>query len=252
MSIKVLKFNLNGQFAFFKNPEVNSNYYFTFNNIHKVALLGIFGSILGLKGYNQQGEDEYPEFYDKLKDLSIAIVPKSSVCPNKKIQVFNNSTMFHNKGSDSFGANLIVKEEWIEYPSWDIYIQINESNEIENELLSRITEYRYVYVPYLGKNDHFANISDIEVFNENDIKLIEDSGFKVDSFYLKGSYKDATDDWFDEGDNIFRYREYLPFSLSNKTNHYEYKMMEYSTGELEASGDDIKTYCINNVNISFI
>lgn len=112
MSIKILKFNLSGQFAFFKNPEVNSNYYFTFNNIHKIALLGILGSILGLKGYNQQGENEYPEFYDKLKDLSIAIVPKSDICPNKKIQIFNNSTMFHNKGSDSFGANLIVKEEW--------------------------------------------------------------------------------------------------------------------------------------------
>ena len=34
MSIKILKFNLSGQFAFFKNPEVNSNYYFTFNNIN--------------------------------------------------------------------------------------------------------------------------------------------------------------------------------------------------------------------------
>lgn len=250
--MKIIKFNLNGQFAFFKNPEVNSNYYFTFNNIHKIALLGILGSILGLKGYNQQGENEYPEFYEKLKDLSIAIVPKSSVCPNKKIQVFNNSTMFHNKGADSLGANLIVKEEWIENPSWDIYIQINEDNNIESELLSRITEYRYVYVPYLGKNDHFANISDIEVFNEDDIKLVEDSKFKVDSFYLKGSYKETTDDWYDDGDDALRYREYLPFNINSKTNHYEYKVVEYSTGELETTRDNIKTYRIDNVNISFM
>lgn len=252
MSIKILKFNLSGQFAFFKNPEVNSNYYFTFNNIHKIALLGILGSILGLKGYNQQGENEYPEFYDKLKNLNIAIVPKSDVCPTKKIQVFNNSTMFHNKGSDSFGANLIVREEWIENPSYDIYLQIDDDNEIERELLSRIMEYRYVYVPYLGKNDHFANISDVEVFSEEDINVVEDSEFKIDSFYLKGSYKEAIDDWFDEGDNVLRYKEYLPFRLSSQTNHYEYEVVEYSTGDVEAVSDSVKTYNINNVNISFM
>ena len=252
MSIKILKFNLSGQFAFFKNPEVNSNYYFTFNNIHKIALLGILGSILGLKGYNQQGENEYPEFYDKLKNLNIAIVPKSDVCPTKKIQVFNNSTMFHNKGSDSFGANLIVREEWIENPSYDIYLQIDDDNEIERELLSRIMEYRYVYVPYLGKNDHFANISDVEVFSEEDINVVEDSEFKIDSFYLKGSYKEAIDDWFDEGDNVLRYKEYLPFRLSSQTNHYEYEVVEYSTGDVEAVSDSVKTYNINNVKISFM
>lgn len=250
--MKILKIKLGGQFAFFKNPEVNSNCYFTFNNIHKVAVMGILGSILGLKGYNQQGDSEYPEFYEKLKDLKLAIIPNSDVCPNKKIQIFNNSTMFYNEGGDSFGANLIVTEEWIENPSWDIYIQINKGNEIENELLSRVTEYRYVYVPYLGKNDHFANITDIEVFNEDDIRVIEDLEFKLDSFYLKGDYEESEDDFFDLGDNIVRYREYLPVSLNSQTNHYEYKAVEYSTGEVKAVSDNIKTYNINNVNISFI
>lgn len=253
MSIKILKFNLSGQFAFFKNPEVNSNYYFTFNNIHKVALLGILGSILGLKGYNQQGEDDYPEFYDKLKDLNVSIVPKSDICPNKKIQTFNNSTMFYNKRStDSEQVNLIIKEEWIENPSWDIYIQINIDNKIENELLSRITEQRYVYIPYIGKNDHFANITEVKVFNSENIKILEESTFKIDSFYLKGNYKEAIDDWYDEGDNILRYREYLPFDLNIYTNHYEYKMVEYSSGELEPTSDNIKAYNINNINISFM
>ena len=250
--MKVLKFKLGGQFAFFKNPEVNSNCYFTFNNIHKIALMGILGAILGLKGYNQQGDNEYPEFYEKLKGLKLAIVPNRDVCPNKKMQTFNNSTMFHNKGSDSFGANLIVIEEWIENPSWDIYLQINEDSEIENELLSRITESRYIYVPYLGKNDHFANITDVEVFSEDNMKVVEDSEFKLNSFYLNGEYKEAMDDFFDEGDNIFRYREYLPFNLSSQTNHYEYKMVEYSTGQVEPVGDSIKTYNIKNVNISFM
>ena len=45
--MKALKFTLSGKTAFFKRPEVNTYYYFTFGNIHKVALLGIFGAILG-------------------------------------------------------------------------------------------------------------------------------------------------------------------------------------------------------------
>lgn len=250
--MKILKFELSGQFAFFKNPEVNSNCYFTFNNIHKIALMGILGSILGLSGYNQQRESDYPEFYEKLKSLKVSVVPKSDVCPNKKIQTFNNSTMFYNKGGDKFGANLIVKEEWIENPSWDIYIQINEGNEIENELFSRITECRYVYVPYLGKNDHFANIINVEVFNEENMKVIEDASFKLDSFYLKESYKESIDDFFETGNNILRYREYLPYALSNQTNHYKYKVVEYSTGKIEPRNSDVKAFNINGINITFM
>ena len=47
--MQALKFTLSGKTAFFKRPEVNTYYYFTFGNIHKVALLGIFGAILGIR-----------------------------------------------------------------------------------------------------------------------------------------------------------------------------------------------------------
>ena len=52
-----------------------------------MALLGILGAILGYKGYSQMQdilsnkkkkgklESSYPEFYEKLKDLKIAILP---------------------------------------------------------------------------------------------------------------------------------------------------------------------------------
>ena len=44
--MQALKFRLKGKHAFFKIPAVNSYYYFTYAQIHKVALLGIFGAIL--------------------------------------------------------------------------------------------------------------------------------------------------------------------------------------------------------------
>ena len=45
--MKALCFTLKGKTAFFKKPEVNSYVYFTYGNIHKIALLGVFGAILG-------------------------------------------------------------------------------------------------------------------------------------------------------------------------------------------------------------
>ena len=39
--MKALKFTLSGETAFFKKPDVNTYLYFTYGNIHKIALLGL-------------------------------------------------------------------------------------------------------------------------------------------------------------------------------------------------------------------
>lgn len=103
--MKALKFTLSGKTAFFKKPEVNTFYYFTYGQIHKVVLLGIFGALLGYKGHIQKkwvkpkkGQTpivEYPEFYEKLNHLSVSIVPRNNKgYISKKVQCFNNSTGF--------------------------------------------------------------------------------------------------------------------------------------------------------------
>ena len=45
--MRALKFTLSGKNAFFKKPEVNAYFYFTYGQIHRVALLGILGAIVG-------------------------------------------------------------------------------------------------------------------------------------------------------------------------------------------------------------
>ena len=40
----------------------------------------------------------------------------------KKIQVFNNSVGY---ASGEQGGNLIVKEQWLEEPSWDVYVLLD-------------------------------------------------------------------------------------------------------------------------------
>ena len=74
--MEILTFKLSGETGFFKQPDVNTYQYYTYGHIHKIALLGIFGAILGLDGYNQQQKsDIYPQFYDQLQHLKVAIQP---------------------------------------------------------------------------------------------------------------------------------------------------------------------------------
>ena len=77
--MKVLRFTLSGKQAFFKKPEVNKYYYFTYGHIHRVALLGLLGTVMGYSGYahivqkKKMEAPEYPEFYEQLKELFHAV-----------------------------------------------------------------------------------------------------------------------------------------------------------------------------------
>ena len=83
--MKAIRFTLKGKTAFYKMPEVNSYYYFSYGNIHKPALLGMLGAIVGYAGYQQSHfqeeyykfNDGFPEYYHRLKDLQVSIVPKA-------------------------------------------------------------------------------------------------------------------------------------------------------------------------------
>jgi len=220
--MKVLKFTLSGKTAFFKKPEVNTYFYFTYGNIHKVAILGIFGAILGYDGYNQMVKDDvYPEFYEKLKEVKISIVPgtKNGYIP-KKIQRFNNSVGYASKEQ---GGNLIVKEQWLENPTWDIYVLINDK---ETEHLEKaIVNQQCVYIPYLGKNDHPADIKNAIIIENVDSK--KHASF-IHSFVPKEWIVLDLEDEEEEIDHPFKYEEYLPVSLDSEMNLYQLQNFVYS------------------------
>ena len=191
--MEAVKFTLSGRNAFFKKPEVNAYYYFTYSHIHKVALLGIFGAILGYGGYAQKEwkkekkgqsiEVDYPEFYEKLRHIKVSVVPKNErgYIP-KKVQIFNNSVGY---ASAEQGGNLIIKEQWLENPVWDIYP---------------------------------ADITNVEKV------VVEDTTLKetvISSMFLKETGSLIMPD--DEDDiEVFKYAEKLPVALNGYTNLYEY------------------------------
>ncbi|MCY6958357.1 type I-B CRISPR-associated protein Cas5b [Clostridium brassicae] len=246
--MNALKFTLSGKTAFFKKPDVNTYYYFTYGNIHKIALLGILGAVSGYGGYNEQEfnrkgngkKGAYPEFYEKLKDIKIGIVPQNDkgYIP-KKVQVFNNSVGYASKEQ---GGNLIVKEQWLEEPKWDIYILIQ--GEVEKELSDRLMNLSFEYIPYLGKNDHLANITDIEIIE--DVEKADNVN-KMDSLFIKDYFEfvEFKDDIFGSGEYvpIYKYQEMLPISLEETTNKYNLETFIYTNSQLKCLKDALLYKC---------
>ncbi|NFV11669.1 type I-B CRISPR-associated protein Cas5 [Clostridium sporogenes] len=266
--MKAIKFNLSGKTGFFKKPDVNVNVYFTYNNIHKIALLGVLGAVIGLGGYAKQNksiqfsgknkENIYPEFYDKLKNLKVAIKPsnvknnsesdENEMCGyfTKKIQVFNNSVGY---ASDENGKNLIVREQWLEKPCWDIYILNDESisNNIFNKLADYLLNNKSVYIPYLGKNDHPAVIDNVRIVNLQALDDIDhiDTLFKEEDVELS-SYV------YDEDKEAYMLREFSPIRLNENNNCYEFEKLCYTTLEIEDMGNIKDIYSDEDTVIAFI
>jgi CRISPR-associated protein Cas5h len=244
--VQAIKFILTGKTAFFKKPDVNINTYFTYNNIHRVALLGLLGAIIGLKGHIQQSRSikegsteyiDYPEFYSKLNNLKICIKPKGNKGYfTKKIQVFNNSVGYASKEA---GGNLIVKEQWLENPEWEIYLLENKS--IEKNVFEKLKEYlansKCTYIPYLGKNDHPATIKDYEVIELQEVKETDhiDSLFPLETVeFGEGSYE--------EGEKLYFFKEFAPNLLSKQYNFYEFIELCYTNMFIEEIKDDENIY----------
>lgn len=167
--MKCLRFTLSGQFACFRRPDVNAAVYFTYNNIHKVALLGLLGSVIGLKGYRNaklHGEAmrNFPEFYEVLSPILVSIIPKGkNGYFSKKIQYFNNSIGY---ASFEEGGNLQVREQWLENPSWTVLLLQNDLNKVVwDKLCNFLQDGKCTYMPYLGRNDFPAEISNVELID---------------------------------------------------------------------------------------
>lgn len=114
--METIKFDLTATMAIIRKPDSNETYY-TYNFPHKIMILGMLGAIIGLNGYNYYSLQKHlgkkvnamPEFYEKLKQLKIAIVPNlGDKNFSRKIQAFNNSVGYASK---EVGNNLIVKEQ---------------------------------------------------------------------------------------------------------------------------------------------
>lgn len=251
-NLKGIGFELKGKTAFFKKPDVNAKIYFTYSHIHKIALLGIFGALIGYGGYNEQnrdllnqGESEdniFPEFYQKLKDLKISLVPQGDRGYFfKKIQTFNNSVGY---ASNEAGKNLVVREQWLENPHWTIYVLDNQTEgyqRLSQALLLR----QATYLPYLGKNDHPATI-----LNPREVNLTKiDEVTHLDSLFI-GSVVQLGRGFKNKRNNYY-YKERLPIALEAKLNGYIFEELMFTDRKIERVNNHGDIYLGEEQNLFF-
>ena len=252
--MEAIKFNLSGPTAFFKKPDVNSFAFFTYNNIHKIALLGMLGAIIGLKGHNQlKDKNDFPEFYEQLNQLKVSIVPKSqNGYFTKKMQVFTNNTGFYNTDSNKIPCSLIVREQWLENVSWDIYILLENEN-IDSNILNKLKDYlmnkECEFIPYLGKNEHKADITDVELINLEELRELNrpirmHSLIKTDDFEITGKkYQDDV--------RLILMKELLPVGLDSCDHSYKFNQFTFTNLLTTLNGSNLLIYKHLDSNLYF-
>ncbi len=262
--MNAISFELSGKTACFRKPDVNQFAYFSYNNIHKPALLGMLGAILGLGGHiqlhneNKKIEDEnrvikkkadkkplnssYPEFYEKLKELKISITPIASHGYfSKKIQVFNNSVGYASK---EMGGNLIVREQWLEEPKWKIIILDDETQEF-NQLKDYLVEKKSIFIPYLGKNDHPAKIENVQTIELKE--MIE--GSKISSLFIEEQCEISKTP--PRGELSYFFKEVSPMRLQEEYHFYEYENLIFTNHKV-VNADSENIYSFDNKNYFFL
>ena len=147
---------LRADFGYFRKPDTNDGIVFGYNMLHRPALLGLFGAILGLEGFQRRGE--LPEYYQRLRDLRIGIAPEDGRHDRGN---FATTTIEYNNGvgyaSGEQGGNWILREQVLIRPGYRVFVLLDDADDLQRELGNRLRDARAVYVPYFGKNEFPAS-----------------------------------------------------------------------------------------------
>ncbi|MEX0721098.1 MAG: type I-B CRISPR-associated protein Cas5b [Balneolaceae bacterium] len=233
MDNKIVSFDIKADFGFLKKPDTNEPVYLTFNMLHKPALLGILGAILGLEGF--QENEKLPAYYKALKELKVGVKPLRDEKGNfqKTVIRYSNSVGYANLD----GGTLIVDEQTLIAPGYRCYLLLNLENELHKKLRERLKNHEAEYLPYLGKNDFSLWWEEVKEWDFESFQ--SDSSFHVDTIFIKEQpvKEGRTKSTFDlatgwEGGS-FMYFENLPVAYHTELYQYEYKPFGYTDWKLK-------------------
>ena len=224
----LISFDLCAQMGFLKKPDINDGIYLTYNMLHKPALLGMLGAIIGLRGYCQNGE--LPEYYQKLKHLKVGIQPLKCDKGNyvKETLCYNNGTGF---ASNEDGGNLVIKEQVLLRPSYRCFVLLDLSNPFEKTLYDNILSFRAEFLPYLGKNEFSVWWTNVQAYEDAHVFNFEKETHIVSLFRKEEAVSKYIVRFLSiSTSNIspFLYFERLPIEFSEELYQYEYGDFVYS------------------------
>lgn len=242
---KLISFDLKADFAFFKKPDYNAGIQLSYNMLHKPALLGILGAIVGLEGYKEKGK--LPEYFIKLKHLQIGIRPLLHENGNyqKTILRYTNGVGYANKD-----GNLLVDETMLIAPSYRCFLLLDIEQVLEKKLYNYILTQQAEYIPYLGKNEFQAWIEDPIEYNFT--QLAVDTSFSIDSLFVKsGIVKNqvvAPEINFDFSliGGSFTYFERLPISFNEELMQYAMGEFAFTDWKMKPESEIPNIYAISN------
>jgi CRISPR-associated protein Cas5h len=244
---QLISFDIKADFGFLKKPDTNEPMYLTFNMIHKPFVLGLLGAILGERGF--QKNEILPDYYIKLKDILIGIMPLNAEKGNFKKTVikYNNGVGYASKET---GGNLIITEQTLVKPSYRIYLLTDNQ-----KLLQRIQNYEAEFLPYLGKNDFSLWWENVQVYKYEE--FVPKQSYKVNSVFIKKMIvkdgKEVDDDvpaWeMDFTGGEFMYFERLPTAYDEELYQYKYQPFVLTTFELKRDYKIDNLYQLDNDEI---
>ncbi|MEN2434622.1 type I-B CRISPR-associated protein Cas5b [Weeksellaceae bacterium A-14] len=235
--MKLISFDLQADFAFFRKPETNSTINLSYNVIHKPVILGVLGAIIGLDGYKEKGK--LPEYYQKLKDLKVGIEPLMHDKGNyaKTNIKYSNTVGYANKGT-----NFLTEELTLVNPAYRIYLLLDDQNERHSQLSDSLRKGESVYIPYMGKNEFTAwwNPSTYTEYQFYTKEIATGESVKIKSIFQKeivlknnteAPFADLLN--FDVEEVNFLYFERLP-------KDFDLELMQYDITEFAFSNYQIK------------
>lgn len=250
--MKIVSIDLCSDFGFFRKPDTNNTINLSYNMIHKPAVLGLLGAILGLGGYKKKGV--LPAYYLKLKDLKIAIEPLMHDKGNfaKTAIKYTNTVGYANKCN-----NFLTEELTLVKPAYRIYLLLDESNELESKLLDYLKNANAEFVPYFGKNEFTAWWTK-ESFKEYSFEIpIEglEHEVAIKSLFLKSmNVKDNKETPYpvfgsmEMVENTFVYFERLPDGFNEELMQYNLEDFAYTNYLIKNSKVLGNLYCLKELD----
>lgn len=244
MREELISFDIKADFGFLKKPDINEGIYLTYNSLHKPALLGILGAIIGLGGFYQcyVKNKKLPEYFDKLGNVKVGVQPlaaKGNI--TKTIIKYNNSVGY---ASEEQGGNLIVSEQTLIKPSFRIFLLLHMENADEKKLYEHINNSESEFIPYLGKNDFQIwwdknNVKEYSFVKDNDVtesRPIENLFIKPVGKTIREHTANQADEIFDWSQPItndfFVFFERLPIGYDEQTTNYKYDNFVFTNRKL--------------------
>lgn len=237
MHEKLISFDLYADFGFLKKPDVNDGLVMGYNMLHKPALLGILGAIIGLRGYERKGQ--LPEYYKTLQKVQVGIEPINFSPGSLRHEQGNFQktalTYTNTVGYANADGNLIITEQTLISPAYRCYILLDLSNETQEVLCKRIRNGEAAYLPYIGKNEFSAWWNEVREYEHSPFNPSEHE-FRIQSVFIRNypMSKHKVQPKFSPSTRTvvnassFVYFERLPIGFNEQLYQYELAEFMYS------------------------